>query len=350
MEKLSRKDYEDIHRVLHETMVSPDMYRRQVLQALSLTFGYDKSIFWISESNGHLVDPTNHNIHDHIIDLYCSQYYQMDILYPMNIKEKMRCKQVIAINDVMSTFKYEKSLYYQSFMKEYGFYDELGVYLVHQAKLLGAIGLVRYEHEEPFNAKDTFKLEILAKSISFSLANFLLLEEIGAQKKTLEMLSNASSTGQILFNSAMTIYHANSAAKEICSIHFASQVIRNPVQQFLQEVIWKENWKLGLISKILLPTRQEVTIYIMKADISKDHYAAYLSLSDEKEVHHLIEEKLTTKERDILAYITKGYTNEEVSKELFISVNTVKRHLQNIYRKLGVKNRTSLSYLVMMRD
>ncbi|MED3564151.1 LuxR C-terminal-related transcriptional regulator [Bacillus xiapuensis] len=265
----------------------------------------------------------------------------------MNIKEKIRYQPVFSINDVMSTFTYKKSLYYQSFMKEYGFYDELGIYLVHQGKLLGAIGLVRYEHEAPFNAKDTFKLETLTKFLSFSLANCLLLEEIETQKKTLEMLSNASATGQILFNSAMTIYHANSAATEICSVHFTSQVIRNPVQQFLQEVLWNENWKIGLISKIILPTRQEVTIHIMKADISKDHYVAYLYLNNEKEVYRLMEEKLTTKEQDILAYITKGYTNEEVSKELYISVNTVKRHLQNIYRKLGVKNRTSLSYLVM---
>ncbi|NRS49919.1 helix-turn-helix transcriptional regulator [Brevibacillus sp. HB2.2] len=38
----------------------------------------------------------------------------------------------------------------------------------------------------------------------------------------------------------------------------------------------------------------------------------------------------------------QGSTNKQISGELHISLNTVKRHLENIYKKMEVTNRTSL--------
>ena len=48
---------------------------------------------------------------------------------------------------------------------------------------------------------------------------------------------------------------------------------------------------------------------------------------------------LSRKERAMLTALSKGLTNRELSKELEITVNTVKFHLSNLYEKLGVKNR-----------
>ena len=49
--------------------------------------------------------------------------------------------------------------------------------------------------------------------------------------------------------------------------------------------------------------------------------------------------QLSRKERVMLEALSKGLTNRELSKELGITVNTVKFHLSNLYEKLGVKNR-----------
>ena len=49
---------------------------------------------------------------------------------------------------------------------------------------------------------------------------------------------------------------------------------------------------------------------------------------------------LTTRERDLLTQIGAGLSNRDLSKRLFISEHTVKWHLSNLYRKLGVRNRT----------
>ena len=49
--------------------------------------------------------------------------------------------------------------------------------------------------------------------------------------------------------------------------------------------------------------------------------------------------QLSRKERAMLEALSKGLTNRELSKELSITINTVKFHLSNLYEKLSVKNR-----------
>lgn len=56
----------------------------------------------------------------------------------------------------------------------------------------------------------------------------------------------------------------------------------------------------------------------------------------EQNTSALIEKRLTDRERDVLTSATRGLTNKQIGKDLFISDRTVQGHLQNIYQKLGV--------------
>jgi DNA-binding NarL/FixJ family response regulator len=49
---------------------------------------------------------------------------------------------------------------------------------------------------------------------------------------------------------------------------------------------------------------------------------------------------LTQREHDVLALLASGSTNQEIATQLHLSAKTVERHLTNLYRKLGVTNRT----------
>lgn len=53
-------------------------------------------------------------------------------------------------------------------------------------------------------------------------------------------------------------------------------------------------------------------------------------------------ENLTNRELDILKLVANGSSNTEISEKLFISYNTVKFHMKNLYGKLGARNRISL--------
>jgi DNA-binding NarL/FixJ family response regulator len=49
---------------------------------------------------------------------------------------------------------------------------------------------------------------------------------------------------------------------------------------------------------------------------------------------------LTERELGIVRAVARGLSNEAISKELWVAEQTVKFHLTNVYRKLGVSNRT----------
>ena len=53
-------------------------------------------------------------------------------------------------------------------------------------------------------------------------------------------------------------------------------------------------------------------------------------------------EKLTEQEQKIITYIEKGHSNKEIAAALFISHSTVKTHINNLYKKLGVSSRDEL--------
>ena len=54
---------------------------------------------------------------------------------------------------------------------------------------------------------------------------------------------------------------------------------------------------------------------------------------------------LTERELTILGALARGLSNDEIAKEFWVAPQTVKFHLTNIYRKLGVKNRTEATRL-----
>lgn len=57
-------------------------------------------------------------------------------------------------------------------------------------------------------------------------------------------------------------------------------------------------------------------------------------------------DELTPREQDVLIEIGKGLSNCEISKKLFISENTVKKHVSNILSKLALEHRTQAALLV----
>ena len=70
-----------------------------------------------------------------------------------------------------------------------------------------------------------------------------------------------------------------------------------------------------------------------------------------KELKERIEEvkeeyRLTPREKEFVELIYRGKSNKEIAEMLFLSESTVKTHIYNIFRKMGVKNRVSVICII----
>lgn len=64
---------------------------------------------------------------------------------------------------------------------------------------------------------------------------------------------------------------------------------------------------------------------------------------DEDDFEDISVDVLTSRERQVMQLIARGYTYKEVASELFISIKTVETHVSRVLRKLQLSNRGELA-------
>ncbi|MPN46219.1 hypothetical protein SDC9_193802 [bioreactor metagenome] len=98
-------------------------------------------------------------------------------------------------------------------------------------------------------------------------------------------------------------------------------------------------------------------IFLM--DMLKNHLS--LRLSWDRDNYDITHEKLTVskasdkfaltkQEHMILKMLMEGMDNNAICDSLSISVNTLKKHILNIYRKLGIKNRVQMFKMIKEKE
>lgn len=104
---------------------------------------------------------------------------------------------------------------------------------------------------------------------------------------------------------------------------------------------------------VLRAKKCEVDGYLVKDSFSEDilyalhvvnrgrkFFSPELSPYTSNEAENSGMKELTQRERDVLMEIGKGLSNFQIAQALFISENTVKKHVSRIFSKLGLRNRT----------
>jgi LuxR family maltose regulon positive regulatory protein len=94
----------------------------------------------------------------------------------------------------------------------------------------------------------------------------------------------------------------------------------------------KQNIAVKYVGKLLAGFRNEGTGYVQTEE--DDKIVAPLAFMDQP-----LDEHLSNREFEILSLLTQRLSNKEIAEKLFISPDTVKKHLYNIYQKLSVNSR-----------
>jgi DNA-binding CsgD family transcriptional regulator len=77
----------------------------------------------------------------------------------------------------------------------------------------------------------------------------------------------------------------------------------------------------------------------LEIEKQKQYIRSEYALSAKKSEQTSISNQLSQREIEVLELIVEGLSNKEIAEDLFISLSTVKTHINNIYKILEVKNR-----------
>jgi LuxR family transcriptional regulator, maltose regulon positive regulatory protein len=106
-------------------------------------------------------------------------------------------------------------------------------------------------------------------------------------------------------------------------------------EQFRLPFVLEQGWLGAVLRRD--PELADAHRVLLAAALGQDQLPAPTGTGSQPPV--LIIEPLTEREREVLVHVSGMLNTAEVAEEMFISVNTVKTHLRNIYRKLAAAHR-----------
>ncbi|MCW3489496.1 response regulator transcription factor [Dethiobacter alkaliphilus] len=353
MNGLQQKDSAKVLSFLNAVnAVDAELFREQVMLSFAKLFGYKKTTFWLTDKLGNLHEPMILNIKEEFIEDYEYQGFKSDFLHPRKVGLDMIIKnKVLYIQNFLSNEEFKKTEYCE-FLGKYDLFQELGIYFIENNKLIGAMALLKSQREKAFSAKEVNILKFISKHISKTLNTNLLLQQKEYLNSLLGSFCNNSSTGLIIIDRFFNIHYSNTEANEICKQLSIGGSVNYFVKNVLSEL--SSEWKQGLIKNVTSEIGITYTLHIIPGSFhkitskSRSLYLVYITPNTEiKQIVSVKQDNeydLTIREREVLDQLIKGYTNQEIASELFISISTVKKHVHNIFNKMNVTSRASLCY------
>lgn len=131
-------------------------------------------------------------------------------------------------------------------------------------------------------------------------------------------------------------------------IYQAKQILMDSIRQSARERMYQPyiNYSeqiLPLLMLILrtvnLPTNEYSFIKNLFQFVSSSEELDIQMPNQEVIADLAIAASITEREQEVLSLLSQGYSNREIAKRLYVCESTIKTHLSNIYKKLGVNNR-----------
>lgn len=352
----SDKDYPKILEFIESITVEGNRFRQQVLLSLAEFFKFEHCTFFLTDKNEELANPMTLNIDENYVHSYLDYYRNTDVFYLKKAQQAFFKNNVLYITDLMPYDVYEKTEYYNDFLRQQGFYHELAIALLDGDRIMGAIGLFK-PFADKFSPNEINTLKIVSNYITKALRLNLFNQKIHQQKEIHEQCNTSSPYGTIIFNKDLVVNYSNPAAWE-----FVRDILPkdgNPLVKLLKNTVLSigESWQYGGYKSVLSPSLQEYTVRILPLNHTVNSNGnkrlfilsiipEKLSLTEPVKTEQKMYDKpnLTSRELEILTFVRKGLTNEQIAKQLFITTATVKTHLQRVFKKMEVTNRTTLCH------
>jgi DNA-binding CsgD family transcriptional regulator len=300
--------------------------------------------------------------------LYKDSFYRHSPLLKEAISSP---KTVLKFGESISFQDWERSDFYNNFMLPQNLYWELFLTLRWKNNLEGMITLWRSKKQPDYEDKEVLKAARLASHLGVTIHNICLISQINTQESHFLSADEANSEGLLCLDHRFMPSLFNAKARAIC-MQLSGRMPHNtsnfekgefPVPSY---VIRDCSDLLDLVKAkgqpILLPKERIVSAesgqkfriecsLIWKGGQISSTPSFMVTLSDftdGKKLEDTLQARfqLSGRELDVVHYLIRGLSDNEIGEKLYISRQTVHTHIKNIYRKLGVKSRIELYRIV----
>ena len=213
-----------------------------------------------------------------------------------------------------------------------------------------------FQWAKEFNETPTFEGTFFWVEVPWITKAKVLLQEgsnnsiSNAEKLLLELKELADSSNLIFYNIEISMLLAVVYEKQ-GNISDADELMVQVLkeandQQVIRPLVESGNLILAMLERlkeknIELKFIDQVIGQFVDEDVEKEHS---LQNSTNGLKSSLVPHKalLSTRELEVLSFVTNGFRNKEIAHKLFVSEVTIKKHLYNIFKKLNVNNRINM--------
>jgi len=362
-EKISQfKDKLNKHHFLDNKNKS---FRSMCSIALKDTFNFNSILFGYIENNTSKKLTTNTTSYN-LSTNFCQDFFSSNFI-----------NDPIFINSDSDIFiystipNYMKRTFYKDVLTKYGYSDFLVFYLTVNDKYTGYIVIFKEFSKGLFSKKDNEIVSQISDYIAVEYYNYINFIKLKVSNDSLLTQTDFYPIGIIMLKNNSDVTFINETAKEF----IAELGIKSP--QFF-EIFYSNTILPSLKYEISLSRKHIVRFggfifsivrmnsvsedYIEKLENARTNHSSgeiIDSFRDTIKYIYMVRDELnsvrsnndnmdnfsfTNKENDISKLILAGKDNKQISDELGISINTVRVHIQNIYKKTNSSNKTELLF------
>lgn len=326
--------------------IKRDLHIRDVLLNVYDTDGGDASFRMEINESQILPNTPQHRLHAYSKEDRCAHHIHR--LYRDFSPQNQNRAPLFKSSDIIGGSDYRNS-------KHYNFLRELWGYGYTLAIPFGAGGrfhlvFAKKECEGDFDEKDMNVLENLHAMLQSSYAAF---NELKARKEAVAVLSGracAAPDCDIILNERFDVLGFCGNVKEsLAPLCKANQDTIADMNLGFLELLFHEVGTLQETARAEFKSHLfEITPFYRKDELGFSQRYYRFSISQDTDPHssRIVAafrlDALTQREREVTQKVAKGLTYEETAKQLYVSLSTVRNHMQNIYRKLGISNQRQL--------
>lgn len=203
-------------------------------------------------------------------------------------------------------------------------------------EIIGTLNFGREVAEGKYTQLDLKAISILSQFLSLAIPHSLTRLSLSNRRKEFCQAMEHVQQGIVIVDSTHKVQYANREAKKVITRTLGPHKPARRLAELIHNAS-QTNGKSGIVEENTLLTR----FCPIPGSTDKQTVALLNEVSPPSDFA-IFQQFLTYREIDVLKLVEQGLQNREIAEELCVSVNTVKRHLDNIYCKLKVNSRTEL--------